>query len=494
MIRKHVGGTWLKTYDVLLIHPPRVFKRDFLTLGKRACYVSAPMGLFGLADYLEKQGFSAKILNIPLELYINKNCSIEHILKSIKARIYAISLHWVLNSYGAIEVARICKKIDPSATVVFGGLTASYFDREIIKNFPFVDCVVRGEGELPLLDLTRKSAGNLPLDNVPNLTFRRDKRIVRTATTYVARSIDNISFSRLEFLQHWKQYLRIAKKAMGLPFCIAVGRGCPFNCPFCGGGQKATEIINGRKKVLLRSANKVAEDIKILAQNANIKSVYFGHGAYPQSVPYWKKLFRILREEKLDIGADLEIWRLPIDRDFIKEFGRTFNNTASSLSFATYQKRVRALLGPLTDPFLNYDEGDFNRLLEGTASNDIFLRLWFTVGNSFETVRDMIENLASMSKAVANKERSKCRVAFYNVPVTISPGSPAFETPRKFGVDLESRSFMDFYSLFKNSRFTLGEVDSVINYRTQFLSKSVIKFWNRIFTMAAVPFFLTTSH
>ena len=484
----------METYDILFIYPPRFFGRDFWKLSERAFYMSTPMGLFGIADELEKEGFSTKILNLPLEIYLNKNWTLENLLKGMNAKVYAISLHWVLGSYGAVEVAKICKKIDPSAKVVFGGFTASYFDLEIMKKFPFVDYVVRGDGELPLVELTKKLSRKLPLDGVPNLTFRRNKRIVRTQTTYVANSIDDISFAGLKFLHHWREYLRIVKETMGLPFCVTVGRGCPFNCPFCGGGQKATEIINRRRKVLLKSAEKVVEDIKTLVQIANVKSVYFGHGAYPQSTSYWERLFKILREEKVDIGADLEIWRLPIDRIFLKEFSKTFNLNTSSLGFVTYPKRVRALLGPLTDPFLNYEEGDFHRLVEEAMANEIPLRLWFTIGNPFETVNDLFENIALVTKALIKNEKGRGHVSFYNTPVTISPGSPAFENPREFGIDLESRSFIDFYDLFKNTRFTLGEIDVPINYRTQFLSKRAIKFWNATFTLAAAPFFLATSH
>jgi hypothetical protein len=484
----------LKTFDVLFIYPPRVFGRDFLKLGERACYISAPIGLFGMADLLEKEGFSTKIVNLPLEIYLNKSWRLENFLKSTNARIYAIALHWVLGSYGAIQVARICKKIDPSAKVVFGGFTASYFDLEIMKKFPFVDFVVRGDGELPLVELTKKLSKKLPVNEVPNLTFRRNKKLVRTQTTYVADSIDHMNFARLGFLQHWEEYLQITKQTMGLPFCVTVGRGCPFNCHFCGGGQKATEIINGRKTVLLRSAEKVVEDIKILVQTANSKSVYFSHGAYPHSTAYWKKLFKALRKEKIDIGADLEIWRLPIEPAFFEEFSKTFDLNASSLSFVTYPQRVRALLGPLTDPFLNYEECDFQHLVKEATTNAIPLRLWFTIGNPFETAKDMFENLTLATKQFAKNSKGRGGVSFYNTPVTISPGSPAFENPSRFGVQLESKSFIDFYKLFKNARFRFGEVDGVINYRTEFLSKRAIKFWNRAFTLAAVPFFLATSH
>ena len=477
-----------------LIYPPRFFGRDFSKLGERACYMSVPMGLFGISDLLEKEGFSAKILNIPLEMYVNKNWKLEDFLEDVRAKIYAISLHWILGSYGAIETARTCKRIDPSAKIVFGGFSASYFDLEILKQFPFVDYIVRGDGEIPIVELARMLSGALPMNKVSNLTFRRGKEIVRTPTSYIPNSIDRTSFAKLEFLFHWREFLKFMRKNMGLPFSVAVGRGCPFNCPFCGGGRKATEIIASRETVVLRNIEKVVEDIKILVKIADVESIYFGHGTYPQNISYWRKLFLTLKEEKINVGADLEIWRLPVDRAFVEEFSKTFDPTSSSLSFVTYPRKVRALLGPLTDPLLNYDEKDFQTLVDEATSKDISLRLWFTIGNPFETIKDTFENIESMAKALSANERERGHVTFFNTPVTISPGSPAFENPWKFGVRLESSSFLYFYDLFKKSRFILGEVDNPINYSTQYLSKRAIRFWNEVLATAAIPFFAATSH
>jgi len=484
---------FVKEYDILLIHPPRLFEKDFLKLGERACYMSIPMGLFGMADLLDKEGFSTRILNIPLEMLLNKDWSLEGFLKNVKTRIYAISLHWVLNSYGAIEVANKCKEIDPTAKVILGGFTSSYFDLEIMRNFPFVDGIIRGEGELPILKLTETMYGNKPLNSIPNFTFRRNGRIVRTPLTYVAKSIDHMSFANVELLHHWREYLRIARETMGLPFSIMVGRGCPFDCPFCGGGQTASKIISGRKSILLRSVGKVVEDIQKIIQTAKVESIYFGHGVYPQNTTYWKKLFSLIRKEKIDIGADLEIWRLPLDKAFINDFHRTFATDNSSLSFVVYPKRIRRLLAPLADSLINYEETDIRFLVENAVAHDISLRLWFTVGNPFETAKDILEDLSFMAKLFLDRGAYN-HITLYNTPVTIGPGSPAFQNPDKFGIRLWLTSFMDFYRAFGEKKFTFGEFDGVINYRTPFLSGRNINLWNKIFNFIEVPFHLVSSH
>ena len=484
----------MKEYDALFIHPPRVFENNFWKLGERASYMLVPMGLFGLADLLDKEGFSTKMLNVPLEMHLHKDWTLEKFLEGVSAKVYAISLHWVLNSYGAIEVANRCKKFDPNGKVVLGGFTSSYFDLEIMRNFPSIDGIIRGEAEQPIIQLVGNLSKNGPPDSIPNFTFRKNGKVVRTPITYVADSLDDINFTNVKHLDHWRDYVKLTRKTMGIPFCVMVGRGCPFNCPFCGGGQRAGKIVSGRTTTLLRSPEKVVEDIARITHMANVKSIYFGHGVYPQSLAYWKKLFSTLRAENSDIGADLEIWRLPVDKTFIQDFSRTFNLDRSSLSLVLYPKRVRQLLAPLADPLINYRDEDVEFLIENAIARDIFLRLWLTVGNPFQTMKEVLEDLKFAVKLLLNRKMFGDHVSLYSTPVTISPGSPAFQHPERFGISLDHKSFLDFYRSFKRESFTFGELSSIINYRTQFLSSREMKFWNTVFSLLEVPFFLSSHH
>ena len=283
------------------------------------------MGVFAIADTLEREGFGVKIINYPLERYLNPKWSLKDYLKTIDFKICGIDLHWIHNAHGAIEIARIVKEVKPYVKVVLGGFSASYFHTQILKYYPSIDGIIRGEGEIPLLKYVQNINQNHPLDSVPNFSYRNSSNHIKTnPLSYTAKSLDNLSFTNFSLLENARHYFEDSSKIMGISVNLPIGRGCPFNCPFCGGGQRALQNISGRNKVILRTPEKVIEDISLINDTYNIHSIFFGHGAYPTNLKYWKTLFALIQKEKLDIGADLEIWRLPslkiCGRHFLKPF------------------------------------------------------------------------------------------------------------------------------------------------------------------------------
>jgi len=143
----------LKSFDVIFIHPPRVLNPDHSKRAKtvRSVYLFIPMGVFAIADKLEREGFGVKIVNYPLERYLNPNWSLKDYLRTIDFKICGIDLHWIHNAHGAIKIARIVKEVKPNVRVVLGGFSESYFHTQILKYYRSIDGIIRGEGEIPLL-------------------------------------------------------------------------------------------------------------------------------------------------------------------------------------------------------------------------------------------------------------------------------------------------------------------------------------------------------
>jgi len=109
------------------------------------------------------------------------NFSIIEYIREKNPRILAIDLHWHHQSYDVIEVVKKVKAAFPSIYVLLGGFTASFFHEEIMRNFDGVDGVIRGEAEVPILELADTlQKGREDLFSVPNLTWRRKGEFLST--------------------------------------------------------------------------------------------------------------------------------------------------------------------------------------------------------------------------------------------------------------------------------------------------------------------------
>ncbi|MHA1265275.1 MAG: cobalamin-dependent protein [Candidatus Helarchaeota archaeon] len=486
----------MKSYDVILIHPSRVIEKK--RAPNRSLFLLFPMGLLAIADLLDREGISVKIINYPLEQVLDKNFSLERFLRSIEFKICGIALHWALHSYGAMEIARIVKKVNPNAKVILGGFSATYFHEEIIKYFKMVDGVIKGEGERPFLEYCKKVSKGLPIDSVPNLSYRDSRNHLKiNPITFVAKSIDDLCFSNVALIHNADRYLQLGVKIMRMQFPLSIGRGCPYNCPYCGGGQRSQLLITKRKKVLMRSPEKVLEDLNFMKEKSHLEGIFFGHGGYPGTFKYWTNLFEQIRKEKLDLGADLEIWRLPFGKAMWHLFYKTFIPENSSISVCprSLSPRVQQKIRTVCDPSYYFSQNQIEKLIQYAIHSQIILRIWFTVGFPFQTRQDLLKDYYFVLKQALKYGNSKIfPITILNDLVTVIPASPAFENPERFDITLTFKSFRQTVEMYKRAKFVIGGWNSVINYKNKYLSEIEMRIWNRIFNLTEIPMFINSTH
>lgn len=487
---------YLKKCDLLLIHPPRVLRPDYRKNAKfiRGTFLFLPMGVFAIADLLEKEGFGVKILNYPLEQYLNRNWKLTNFLKNIDFKVCGLDLHWIHNAHGAIEVAKIVKKANPNSKVVLGGYSASYYHYQILKYYEDIDAIIRGEGEIPLLKYVQCIKKNQSLENVPNLSYRdSSKHIKINSLTYTAKTLDNLNFTNFSLLENAKQYFESSRQMMGISFNLPIGRGCPFNCPYCGGGQRAQKILSGRENVILRKPEKIIDDISSISNNFKIPSIFFGHGTYPATLKYWKRLFGLIQKEDFDIGGDLEIWRLPFPKDMWNAFYKTFPRRYSSLSISprTMSSRVHQKIAKLCDPTFNFPKKQINDLIKNANLYRRTLRIWLTVGFPFQTHLDIQKDFIFALKCQLKYGKSSSKpITIMNEPYHVFPGSPAHESPEKFGLKLTLNSFPQISEFFKRTKISFFY--NAINYETSNFSKMSIRNANMLLFLSTILTSLTT--
>ncbi len=134
--------------------------------------------------------------------------------------------------YEAEEVLRIAQEVAPNALRVLGGIHATFMFRQVLTEAPWVDVIVRGEGEEIMVALMQAVAGGRwPADQrkIKGLAFLDGAEIVSTQAAPTVKNLDGIDpdWSILE----WDKYIYVP---LGVKVAIPnMARGCPFTCSFC---------------------------------------------------------------------------------------------------------------------------------------------------------------------------------------------------------------------------------------------------------------------
>ncbi|MEZ4525872.1 MAG: cobalamin-dependent protein [Desulfobacterales bacterium] len=197
---------------ILLIHPfcleDRIHEEDA---------AAVPIGLYSIGAMLKENRYDTEILNF--HGMGRQPEKIREILRDRQPDIIGFS---VLNAnrWGAIDTARMAKKMNPKVKIVFGGVAATFLWEHFLKHFKNVDYIIMGEGEHSFLHLVRclEKGDKTGIGTVPGLAFRKDGSIVKTEPAPPVQNLDSLPNPAKYFTyQH-----------------LALTRGCPSDCTFCG--------------------------------------------------------------------------------------------------------------------------------------------------------------------------------------------------------------------------------------------------------------------
>ncbi|MHA1834872.1 MAG: radical SAM protein [Candidatus Baldrarchaeia archaeon] len=476
-------------YDVVLVHPPSFydFRKRVLFPGPIAntvatytpVFIMFPLGLISIGSYLEDHGLKVKIFNLAESMLVDKNFDVESFLQRLNADIYGIDLHWSVHSQGAIKIAEICKKYHPDALVVLGGLTATYFADEIVKNFNFIDCVVNGEGEEPLFKLFINSRRLSRLDalyHTPNLTFfdKTKKIVVKTHSRKVEDTLDSFDFTRLRLVEPKIRTLTSSiskEKVWMLPIC----RGCLFNCVICGGSSYSYKKLMNREKPAFRSPKKLLEDFMILDE-LGIDSIFLFQDIRLGGKKYVEQLLNTLKDSKWshikNVGLELFY---PASLSHIKRLSekRPAEYIGISISPESGDETIRKTYGRI------YSNEELLKTCQHCKNENIPLGVFFLVGLGHETVEslertwNLWEKIGSIEKKVKTRARIFVEVGSM---IFLDPGSLAFDNPDKYGYRLKFKSFYEYYQAMQKSPFWPHWISyETVNFNAQELANLMVK-------------------
>ena len=445
--------------DCLLIHSD-------LEDGRKNSYHIMPLGFFSMADYLVKNGYKCKIINIGIEKCLNKNFSISEPIKRYNPKVIGIDLHWYVLAFSAIELARLCSQYC-NAKIILGGYTASFFSREIMENFPFIDGIIHGYGEVPLLEYMR-NLDKKDFKQVPNLTFRQNGEVnySREICPPEPSLVDKLTFSNIYLMEHWDEYLaNSAFISSGLSiypqkkpekmFYLPFGRGCSANCSYCSGSANAYLRFGGQENVYYRPVQMIINDIKALS-GVGVDTYCVENYPPGNNDDFYITIFDKIRQENLDIGINFGCWHLPSDK-FLDAFSGTFDLDKSWLSFSpeSGSEYVRSInKGP------SYSNTQLFKMINKMRSRGIYGSIHFSFGLPGETYSHFKETLEMFNKL----KETGFYLSIRGIP--LEPNSEMFVNPQKYKIEKSRNLFMDYYMTYKEL-FNLRTPRHPFGYRTE---------------------------
>ena len=462
--------------DLLLLHAPSVydFRERAILYGPVSDMVPSstvfemyPLGFLTIASYLHDRGLRVRIVNLALRMLNSRRFDVPRFLARQRPKAIGIDLHWMPHAHGALEVARIAKELHPDVPVIIGGLSATYFQRELIA-YPQVDYVLRGDStEPPLHQLLVALTEGAPVDRIPNLTWKDDKGIHVNPLAFVPQTLDYVDL-RPDLMV--EMVLRYRDLASTLPFngwwnnpitTVFTVKGCAFECVTCGSSHTSCTHLTKRQKPVYRSPASLVANLQDICRLAHGPIVLVGDllMAGPEHAA---EVLERLREADLPNTIVFEFFALP-PASFLQDIDRSVRHWSMEFSPESHEQSVR----DAQEGESGYTTEDMEAIIkEAVRLRCVRIDIFFMIGLPTQTtasVRDTVEYCGRLFQL--GDKRLSCFIS--PMGPFIDPGSRGFEEPERFGYRLFARTLEEHRQLLIQPTW-----ERILNYETKWMNRS----------------------
>ncbi len=466
--------------DLILLHAPSVydFRQRTILYGPVSdlippsfAFEMYPIGITSIAEYLERSGYRARIINLAVRMLNDRKFNAEALIQRLKAPVFGIDLHWMVHAHGSVEVARIVKKYHPEAKLVFGGLSSSYYYRDLLQ-YPEIDYVLRGDStEEPFRQLMDCIVNSREPETVPNLAWRDSQGTIReNPFTHVPDDLSDVMINHYgNVVRSVMRYRDLASYApvkdwIRYPITAALTcRGCTHNCVICGGSAAAFRSSYNRDKAVFRSPESVARDIKQISRFSNGPIFVLGDLQQPGGT-YAGELLSLLRKKKVRNQFIFELFS-PAPKDFLRRMSESCPDFCLEMSPESHDPAIRKIIGR------NYSNDGMEQTIAdaldvGCGRLDIF----FMIGLPEQTPQSVMETI-DYCDYLLEKFNGDKRLSLFISPLApfLDPGSLGFEHPERYGYRVLFRTLEEHRQALLSPTWKYS-----LNYETEWMTRQQI--------------------
>jgi B12-binding domain/radical SAM domain protein len=444
----------MKQVDLVLLHPPSVYNFRELpifhgpisdVIPSSSIFENYPIGFLTLSEYLSRHGFTVRIVNLAMKMLEDFSFDPESFIAKLRPIAFGIDLHWLPHVDGALSLAEAVKRRHPDIPVIFGGLSATYYRQEIMRDYPFVDFIVCGdstEEPLRLLMEAIKSGGDYR--TVPNLLWRNEEgQITENGISYRPAHLDYVHF---DYSHPVKMTMKYHDPSGYLPFrnwlsnpvmAVFSCRGCSHDCVSCGGSASAFRRLCSRERPAFRSPELLAKDVRNIARYTGAPVMVIGD-ILQAGNEYAEIFLQAMKKYRLKNGLAIEFFRPPA-ADFVRKVADSLLNFNVEISPESHDPRVRKAFGK------PYDNDELEASIDAfLGSSCRRLDLFFMVGLPYQDYASVMETVEYCGELLRKHGGTKKLLPMI-APLApfVDPGSRLFEEADRFGYRLFYRTLAE---------------------------------------------------
>jgi B12-binding domain/radical SAM domain protein len=470
----------MKQVDLVLLHPPSVYRFRELpifhgpisdVIPSSSIFENYPIGFLTLSEYLSRHDITVRIVNLAMKMLRDYSFDPESFIAKLHPAAFGIDLHWLPHVDGSLSLAEAIKRQHPDIPVIFGGLSATYYRQEIMRDYPCVDFIVCGdstEEPLRLLMETIKSRGDYR--TVSNLVWRDGEgRVTENGISYRPANLDYVHF---DYSHPVKMTMKYHDPSGYLPFrnwlsnpvmAVFSCRGCFHDCVSCGGSASAFRRLCLRERPAFRSPELLAKDVKNIARYTGAPVMVIGD-LLQAGTGYAESFLQAMKNYRIENELAIEFFHPP-PADFVRKVADSLINFNVEISPESHDPRVRKAFGK---PYDNAElEASIAAFMRSTCRR---LDLFFMVGlpcQDYPSVMETVEYCGELLRKYGGTKKLLPMIA--PLAPFVDPGSRLFEEAERFGYRLFYRTLGEH-----RQAMLMPTWKQRLNYETEWMTRDEI--------------------
>jgi anaerobic magnesium-protoporphyrin IX monomethyl ester cyclase len=395
---------------ILFVEPPKDY---WFLMGE---YLPPPAGLLILAAYIEEQLPDVEIEILDCQAEKKDFKDIEKYIEYFSPSIVATS-GFTCNAYLCARVAEIAKKVSDDIITVVGGQHFSAAAEESLNDFPEIDYIIRGEGEVTFVDLIRALETGKNIGEIKGISFKHNKEIIHNPPRPLIQNLDTLPYPAYHLVEkNIEKYHFTMMAGKNTRYMILEGsRGCSHKCSFC------TQWKHWNGVWRTKSARRIADEMEYFNERFDGEFLWLTDDNFrydKNAEELWKELRQRPFTDDISWFFQARTDEITQNPDMVAKLRDVGNNWI----LMGVENNSPAVLKDLKK---NIQVNDAYKAVKILNDNDIFSHAMFILGSRGDTAIS-IEQLRQFSFDLGSD------LALYTI-LTPFPGTQIYENAQRFG-------------------------------------------------------------